>query len=223
MTASSSSSTSSAAPIRAVIFDCDGTLVDSETISLAVLMECVAEQGLHITHEEAMERFAGNELSVVFREFESRLGRKLPDDFLDSFRQRQMSHLEERVEAIPGAHDLLGGIELPYCVASNAPLNKIQLVLRTTGLIRHFDESRIFSAYQVQVWKPEPDLFLLAADRLGIDPRECAVVEDSIFGVKAGLAAGMQVFAYDPHQRLPDEFPTVRSVSQLAELSDILM
>ena len=210
------------APIRAVIFDCDGTLVDSETISLAVLMDCVAEQGLHITHEEAMERFAGNELSVVFREFESRLGRSLPDDFLDAFRQRQMSHLEEKVQAIPGAHDLLTGIDKPFCVASNAPLNKINLVLNTTGLIEHFDESRIFSAYQVNVWKPEPDLFLLAAERLGIDPRECAVVEDSIFGVKAGLAAGMQVFAYDPHQRLPGEYQDVRRVQQLAELIDVL-
>lgn len=204
-----------------MIFDCDGTLVDSETISLAVLMQCVAEQGLHISHEEAMERFAGNELSVVFREFESRLGRALPDDFLDSFRQRQMSHLEEKVEAIPGADDLLQTLALPFCVASNAPLNKINLVLKTTGLIRHFDESRIFSAYQVEVWKPEPDLFLLAAERLGFAPEECAVVEDSIFGVKAGLAAGMQVFAYDPHSRLPEGYSAVPSVSHLGKLTNV--
>ena len=88
---------------------------------------------------------------------------------------------------------------------SNAPLDKIRLCLETTGLRGWFPDSAIFSAYQISVWKPEPDLFLKAANVLGVEPEKCAVVEDSIFGVKAGLAAGMQVFAYDPHNRIPAE------------------
>lgn len=212
----------SAPEIKAVIFDNDGTLVDSETISLAVLIDCVAEQGLEISHEEAMERFAGNELSVVFREFEERLGRALPEDFLDSFRERQMGVLEERVQPVAGADELLSSMTVPFCVASNAPLNKVNLCLKSTGLIRHFDQSNIFSAYQLNVWKPEPDLFLMAAESLGVAAENCAVVEDSIFGLKAGLAAGMQVFGYDPHQKLPKDLGAVTFVKALNELTAML-
>lgn len=208
--------------IKAVIFDCDGTLVDSETISLAILVECVAEQGLHISHEEAMERFAGNELSVVFHEFEERLGRPLPDDFLDSFRHRQMETLGQRVQPIAGAAELLQSICLPMGVASNAPLDKVNLCLRTTGLLPHFQADKIFSAYQIQKWKPEPDLFLMAAESLGVAPESCAVIEDSVFGLKAGLAAGMQVFGYNPHEKLPTDFGTVTYVKALAELHSLI-
>ena len=203
--------------IQAVIFDCDGTLVDSETHSLAVLVEHVAEFGLNITHAEAMERFAGNELSVVFREFEQRLGHSLPETFLDEFRHRQMSVLEQNVTAIDGAHELIGSLSLPFCVASNAPLNKINLCLTTTGLIPHFHESRIFSAYQINAWKPRPDLFLMAAEALGIPPENCAVVEDSHFGIDAGLAAGMQVFAFDPHNK----FSAFNDITRIASLNEL--
>ncbi len=204
--------------IQAVIFDCDGTLVDSETHSLAVLVEYVAELGLHVTHKEAMERFAGNELSVVFREFEKRLGRPLPESFLDEFRQRQMSVLEEHVQAIHGADDVLTGLELPFCVASNAPLNKVNLCLTVTGLLKHFHENRIFSAYQINAWKPRPDLFLMAAEALKTAPKHCAVVEDSHFGIDAGLAAGMQVFAFDPHEKLKltKDVTRIHSLMQLS-------
>ena len=208
--------------IKAVIFDCDGTLVDSETISLAILTECVAEYGLQITHAEAMERFAGSELSAVFHEFQERLGHKLPDDFLDSFRDRQMSVLQEQVQVIEGADELLSAMMLPFCVASNAPLNKVNLCLTSTGLIRHFEAARIFSAYQINAWKPAPDLFLMAAESLGIAAENCAVIEDSVFGLKAGLAAGMQVFGFDPHQKLPQDLGPVRYFDRLSQLSSLL-
>ena len=211
-------------PIEAVIFDNDGTLVDSETLSLQVLVDYVAELGLHISHAEAMERFAGNELSVVFGEFEERLGKKLPDGFLAEFRRRQMSLLATHVEAVDGAADLVESLNKPFCLASNAPLDKIRLCLETTGLRQLFPDTIIFSAYQINVWKPEPDLFLNAASTLGFEPQKCAVVEDSIFGIKAGLAAGMQVFAYDPHGRIPaSELLGVRGhVESLRDLIDVL-
>jgi HAD superfamily hydrolase (TIGR01509 family) len=208
--------------IKAVIFDCDGTLVDSETLSLAVLVQHVAEFGLEISHAEAMERFAGNELSVVFSEFEDRLGRKLPEDFLDTFRSRQMDVLREQLQPVAGVHDLLDAMQVPFCVASNAPVSKIQLCLETVGLIHHFDESVIFSAYQIKRWKPEPDLFLMAAERMQVAPQHCAVVEDSVFGIKAGLAAGMQVYGYDPHENLTGQFENVQLVRSLSELQRLL-
>jgi len=204
--------------IEAVIFDCDGTLVDSETLSLAVLVEFVAEFGLEIPHEEALQEFAGNELSVVFRTIEERLERSLPDNFMDNFRKRQIAVLHKELQAIDGAHDLLASLHLPFCVASNAPLNKIAVCLQTTGLDRHFTPDRIFSAYQIEVWKPEPDLFLKAAHDIGVAPENCAVVEDSRFGIRAGLAAGMQVFAYGPHQPVSDNLSNVHTIRHLNEL-----
>jgi len=212
----------SASEIQSVIFDCDGTLVDSETLSLAVLIEHVAEFGLEITHAEAMERFAGNELSVVFAEFEERLGRKLPEDFLDDFRDRQLGILKAQLQPVPGVHDLLDAVQQPMCVASNAPLNKVNICLETVGINHHFAPQRIFSAYQISKWKPLPDLFLMAAEALGTAPQHCAVVEDSVFGIKAGMAAGMQVFGFDPHDRLAQQFPDVRCVNSLTELQPLL-
>ena len=204
--------------IKAIIFDCDGTLVDSETHSLQVLVDLIAEFGLEVTHEEALERFSGHELSVVFAEFEERLGRKLPGDFLQQFRTRQLPVLAERVTAIDGAGPLLASLTVPFCVASNAPLNKVTLCLKTAKLDGHFPAERRFSAYEVEKWKPDPALFLMAAERLGVAPEHCAVVEDSRFGVQAGLNAGMQTFAYDPHRQFTDR-QDVTSVQRLAELS----
>lgn len=203
--------------IQAIIFDCDGTLVDSETVSLTVLVEYIAEFGLTIPVEEALERFAGGELPIVFAEVEERLGRKLPEDHLDQFRTRQLARLAQGVDIIDGVEELLSGLTLPYCVASNAPLNKVGLCLETSGLDRFFPEERRFSAYQIRKWKPEPDLFLLAAEALDANPAECAVVEDSIYGVDAGIAGGMQVFAYDPKGELPRR-EGVRHVTSIHEL-----
>lgn len=207
-------------PIEAIIFDNDGTLVDSETLSLRVLTEQVATLGLKISHAEAMERFAGNEMAVVLREFEDRLGQALPETFLDDFRHRQMAVLEEQVEAVDGAQELIGSLNKPFCVASNAPQEKIQLCLAVTGLAKWFPASHVFSAYDIQAWKPSPDLFLTAAKSMNIAPRSCAVVEDSLFGINAGLAAGMQVYAYDPHDKFQEEdiSGVRRSVTDLRDL-----
>ena len=185
-------------PIEGVIFDCDGTLVDSESLSISILLELVSEFGLILPYQQTLRQFAGNDLSVVFRSLEQKIGHAFPNDFLKRFRERQIAVLKEQVQAIHGAADLLGAMTLPVCVASNAPLNKINVCLETTGLHRYFTESRIFSAYQINTWKPAPDLFLVAAKSLGIAPECCAVVEDSSFGIDAGLSAGMQVFAFDP-------------------------
>ena len=186
-------------PIEAVIFDCDGTLVDSESLSISVLVDFVAEFGLEIPYDIALREFSGNDLAAVLSSIEHRLNRALPKDFRERFRDRQISVLKEQLLAINGAEDLLSTMTLPACVASNAPLHKINVCLQTTGLHRYFAESCVFSAYQIQTWKPAPDLFLLAAEALGVAPERCAVVEDSSFGIDAGLAAGMQVFAFDPH------------------------
>jgi beta-phosphoglucomutase-like phosphatase (HAD superfamily) len=114
---------------------------------------------------------------------------------------------------------LVESLNVPYCIASNAPADKIELSLRVTGLLPLFEGS-IHSAYQIGCWKPDPALFLHAARGMGVAPEQCAVVEDSIAGVRAGIAAGMAVFAYQPHSvdaRLP---PGVRIFSHFDELRD---
>ena len=189
-------------PILGVIFDCDGTLVDSEPISLRVLVELIDELGHAIEHKVAVARWAGRDLAEVFKEIETEMGKPLPEDFLETFRAHQLARLEVEVQPVPGAEQVLSTITLPFCVASNAPKNKVLLCLTSAGLLKHVPEEQVFSAYDVNAWKPKPDLFLHAAEEIGVRPKNCAVVEDSCVGVQAALSAGMQVFAYDPHEQM---------------------
>ena len=207
-------------PIKAILWDCDGTLVDSEVISLKVLVDLVAHHGLSIPPQQAVEEWSGCDLHEVIEEIGRRLGKPLPANFIDTFREHQLARLAVDVQPVAFAESLLTGMSLPYCVASNAPQNKIRLCLQTTGLLPYVDPNLIFSAYDIQAWKPKPDLFLLAAERLGVAPKACAVVEDSGVGIDAGLAAGMVVFGYDPHHRLPSR-PGVIEVSCLDQLRPI--
>lgn len=204
-------------PIEAVIFDCDGTLVDSETLSISILLDFAAEFGHNLAYEDALQQFAGVDLAVIIQNIELQLGDALPDDFMDRFRARQLPILREQLQTIHGAKELLEALNRPTCVASNAPLSKINVCLETTGLDVFFTKSRIFSAYQIETWKPSPDLFLMAAEFLQVAPERCAVVEDSRFGIEAGLAAGMQVFAFDPHEvhAADDRITAVRCLTDL--------
>lgn len=208
--------------IKAVIFDCDGTLVDSEVISMRVLQSLAAEHGLQLSFEEAMNSFAGNELAVVLQILETKLGSALPDDFLDTFRGRQLAELADSLQAIDGVNEVLPELCVPFCVASNAPLTKVELCLNTTGLNQYFSQDRIFSAYTIERWKPEPDLFLAAADAMQIAPADCVVVEDSSFGIEAGLSAGMHVLGYDPHDQLSDDFPAVVMCKSFSQFRNYL-
>jgi HAD superfamily hydrolase (TIGR01509 family) len=182
---------------EAIIFDCDGTLVDSEVLGNQVLVECVAELGLAIPLEEALARFTGARMADSIAYIEQRLGRSVPSGFVAGMRERMGAVFQERLQPVAGVEAVLQALQVPLCVASNGPGEKMAVSLRTTGLLPYFG-GRIFSAYEVGSWKPAPGLFLYAAEAMGIAPERCAVVEDSILGVEAGIAAGMQVFAYAP-------------------------
>lgn len=216
-----------APPIKTVIFDCDGTLVDSETITSEVLVEFIGEFGLAMERDESLSLFVGREMAEIIQELETRLGSRLPEHFTDRFRRRQAAALEERLLPIEGADRLLQSLHVPISLASNAPREKIEINLRVTGLGRHFPEDRVFSAYDINAWKPQPDLFLHAADRTGFEPMHCAVVEDSPAGVEAALLAGMQVFCYAPGgdlrwTEMTKDFDRVRVVSSLSDLQPLL-
>ena len=207
-----------APPVQAVIFDCDGTLVDSESIGTALLAEHFSAFGLTLTAEEAFAAYRGRKLAECMAEVEERLGRRLPESFIPEFRAASAEAFRTRLRAIEGALDLVASLSLPICVASNGPRDKIELCLSVTGLLPYF-EGRIFSAYDVGSWKPEPGLFLHAARALDVDPADCLVVEDSPVGVAAAQAAGMRVVAYVPagaHDAGMAGVPVVATLGEIA-------
>jgi len=203
-----------------VIFDHDGTLVDSENITLAVVAEIALEAGAEIRPEDPDE-FVGADLHVVFEEIERRTGKPLPANIFDHFRERQTAEIEKGLKEIEGATSLLSSLPLPHAVASNAPVAKMELCLGATDLLRFFPDGHLISAYDVEAWKPDPAVFLRAAQVLDIEPANCAVVEDSLPGVNGALAAGMHVFALDPKGRF-GEIEGVTTLGSLSEFADHL-
>ncbi|UKY53525.1 HAD-IA family hydrolase [Streptomyces inhibens] len=180
-----------------VIFDCDGVLVDSETLSSRAMRELAAEEGLDFSPVQALEFIRGRKVAEWVAQLEVRLGRALPAGFVPEFRSRSAALFATELRPVPHVKQVIDDLVLPFCTASSAPREKILNTLGLTGLLSSF-EDRIYSAYEVGVWKPDPGLFLHAAADLGAPARQCAVVEDSLVGVQAGTAAGMAVFGYAP-------------------------
>jgi HAD superfamily hydrolase (TIGR01509 family) len=184
-----------------VIFDCDGVLVDSESIGCKVISEMITEQGLPMTPEEADQNFTGGNWYSTVAYVEERIGRKLPEDFEREYRLRSARAFEKDLKPIRGIEDLIKSLSINICVGSNGPREKILPNLRITGLDKYFNNNNIFSAYDIKKWKPDPGLYLHAADRMGFQPTDCIVVEDTIHGVRAAKAAGMRVLGYGGHGR----------------------
>ena len=180
-----------------MIFDCDGVLVDSVGLAGEVLAEYLNDLGFAVTRQEATRRFGSGKMADYVARFERDTGKHLPDKFEQELRSRRDETFRERLRPVEGAVELVQSLGVPSCVASNGPMAQIELSLRIVGLHDHF-AGRIFSAYSVRAWKPNPQLFLHAGNKLGVSPAECAVIEDSELGVLAGVQAGMQVFAFFP-------------------------
>lgn len=178
-----------------VIFDCDGVLVDSEPIALRLLLSTLAAAGLVLTPREADELFLGRSLATT-REIVARdYGVTVSDAALDAMRRELYAAFADELQPIPGIAETLDALSSPYCVASSSQPERIELSLRVTGLWSRF-EGRAFSSTMVKHGKPAPDLFLLAAERLGHDPADCLVVEDSPAGIMAAQAAEMRVVGF---------------------------
>ncbi len=183
---------------RSVIFDCDGVLVDTELISNTVLAALLTEAGIPTTYEDCMRDFRGRSLESVFAIVSAREGPPPPADLPQRYYAEVEAVFARELEPVPGVIAALDRIALPTCVASSGPHHKMAVTLRTTGLWERF-EGRIFSASEVAAGKPAPDLFLHAAARMGFDPATTAVVEDSLPGVEAAVAAGMRALAFARH------------------------
>jgi HAD superfamily hydrolase (TIGR01509 family) len=178
-----------------VIFDCDGVLVDSEIIFARVLAECLNEAEFPATAAEALALGFGRNRFTLAEAVERRYGRVLPEGFIETMRERSSLVLERELRPMPGVTELLEALPRARCVASNGHLTRVRGRLALTGLLRFFDP-HVFSATQVAIGKPAPDLFLLAARQLGTAPASCVVIEDSTIGVTAAVAAGMPVVGF---------------------------
>ena len=179
----------------AVIFDCDGVLVDTELISNTVLAALLTAAGLPTTLEQCLRDYRGRSMTSVMALATARHGAPLPADLAERYYADMKSAFACEGHAVPGIVDALDQIALPSCVASSGPHHKMEVTLRRAGLWERF-AGRIFSATEVEHGKPAPDLFLHAARSMGFDPARTAVVEDSVPGVQAARAAGMRALAF---------------------------
>jgi HAD superfamily hydrolase (TIGR01509 family) len=178
-----------------LIFDCDGVLIDSETISCRVDAECFTEAGFPITIEEVTERFVGVSSAHMFSWIEQHHGRKLPEDFPQRLKARLQEAFARDLQPMPGIVTILESVPTARCVASSSYPDRLSFTLGHTGLLDFFAPN-IFSASMVTHGKPAPDLFFYAAQRMGRPPQDCLVIEDSRAGVIAARAAGMRVLGF---------------------------
>jgi HAD superfamily hydrolase (TIGR01509 family) len=181
-----------------VIFDCDGVLVDSEPLTNRILAEMITEAGWPIEVAECCATFNGRTIKSVMQMVEAKLDIQLPADWEAAYNKQIHLVLAEQIEAIPGIEEVLNELavrQIKVCVASSAPVEKMQITLGKTGLWDRFAPD-IFSATMVENGKPAPDLFLFAARQMEIVAEHCLVVEDSPTGAQAARAAGMACIGY---------------------------
>tara|TARA_B100000586_G_scaffold214828_1_gene161803 strand:+ start:266 stop:904 length:639 start_codon:yes stop_codon:yes gene_type:complete len=178
---------------KCIIFDCDGTLVDSEEVTNQIIAEMAGELGVKMTGEEATATFVGKTLDAVLYKMRELSGNEIPDDWLPRLIQRVSEAWKTELSPVDGVRDLLENLKIPICVASNGETIHINQSLKITGLHDFFD-GNIFSATDIGVPKPAPDLFLYAAKKMGFKPEQCVVVEDSVTGVIAASRAKIKVY-----------------------------
>ncbi|MEW2066943.1 HAD family hydrolase [Streptomyces sp. NPDC007346] len=207
-----------------VIFDNDGVLVDSEPIANTILAGYLTELGHPTSYEESLRDYMGAAMHRVHDLVEERAGEKLPADFESVLYARTFAAFQEELVVVDGVEDVLGKLVadgVAYCVASSGSHEKIRVGHRKTGIDQWFEEEWIFSSEDVGRGKPAPDLFLHAAERMGVAPERCVVIEDSPLGVEAARAAGMDVYGFTsmmPAERLTGVTGYFSDMAQLPEL-----
>jgi HAD superfamily hydrolase (TIGR01509 family) len=186
---------SAADSISLVIFDCDGVLIDSEMISTAVMVEMLQPLGVMLDQRHVLEHFVGHPYPVVAGKIAASHGAPLPARFEEAYRAALLTRFARELTAMPGIMEVLEALAVPYCAATSSAPERARESLRIAGLAQHFGE-RVYTVSMVERVKPAPDLFLLAAERMGVAPARCLVVEDSPLGIAAARAAGMKVWLF---------------------------
>jgi HAD superfamily hydrolase (TIGR01509 family) len=213
----------SGSPWKLVIFDNDGVVVDSEPLAEEAMSGALDAAGHPMTPEEIGGTLRGTTLVASRRILEERIGHPLPADFEDRYTTALNELMRTQLQAVPGVDRVLDRLDaagIAYCVASSGRRERVQFALSTVGLLRRFDD-HWWGAEDVVHGKPAPDLFLLAAEKMGARPQDCVVVEDAEFGVQAARAAGMAVFGFaarTPAEKLAGADYIFKDMSELPAL-----
>jgi HAD superfamily hydrolase (TIGR01509 family) len=205
-----------------IIFDCDGVLVDSESLAARVFSEHLAGFNIAIAAQECERKFRGQTMDYCLKLLQQEYPGALPDDFLHSLAVATTVAFGRELQPVAGIEPVLQWLVArgtPFCVASNGALSKIRHSLEVTGLLSYFGDHR-FSVEQVKQGKPAPDLFLMAAERMGFTPRQTLVVEDSVAGVTAAVRAGMSVVRYGAPMQI--EGREIDNFMDMAALPEII-
>ncbi len=208
--------------VKCIIFDCDGTLVESEILCCQAHVNIYGELGHSYSRDDIASRFAGTNLNLILATIKAETGISLPNDELEQRFRAECSRLFKlHLEAVDGVPELLSHLSkqaVSICVASNAPQTKMREVLGATGLDHYFQE-RLFSCYDINRWKPEPDILFHSAEQMGYALDECIFVDDSHSGAMAGVNAGVRTFHYVPHDvTTAIEHPLVTPISSMSDL-----
>ena len=213
---------------QAVLFDCDGVLVDSEPLTNGVLRDMLHEHGWTMTSAECMDFFVGKAVRDERAAIERHTGKPLTEVWMDEFYARRNAALKLSLVAIEGALDAVGDVHAHFlgriACASGADRFKVEMQLTKVGLMPYF-EGRIFSGHEMPRSKPAPDVYLAAAAALGVGASRCLVVEDSVTGVLAGVAAGATVVGYSPSSfghGSPEALRAAGATQVMTHLSELL-
>lgn len=206
--------------IKCLIFDCDGTLVDSEYLCNLGLEIKLRDYGIESSANEMMKNYRGGKLADILHSIEQKHNILIKENFILEYRALVDELFEKELKPCKGVLEFLNENNLPVCVASSGPVKKINKALEITGLKKYFDE-KIFSSYEINSWKPDPDVFLYAAKMMEINPSECLVIEDSLKGIEAGLKAGMKTILFDP-MNLYDNVKSVQRIDKMNKLRAVI-
>jgi HAD superfamily hydrolase (TIGR01509 family) len=209
-----------------LIFDCDGVLVDSERLANATLAEMMTSLGCPMTTEEAIRAFTGRSLADVVALAESLLGRPIPATIGKQYGERLLARFHSELAPVAGVRAAIAALPYRKCVASSSTRERLALSLELTGLAPLFGQ-HVYSATQVARGKPAPDLFLFAAQSTGETPSACIVIEDSVLGIQAALAAGMGAIGFAGASHATDDLAqslaaagAATVISSMAELPE---
>ena len=178
-----------------VIFDCDGVLIDSEIISAKMLVDELARLGVAIDLDYVARHFLGRSYPTVMQQIREEFGLDLPEAFEEQYRNRLLAAFERDLTIMPGVAEVVAGLAVPYCIATSSSPRRARRSLEIVAF-PGLEETPLFTASMVEHGKPAPDLFLLAAEKMGVKPRDCLVIEDSLNGIRAAHAAGMEVLRF---------------------------
>ena len=196
--------------IELVVFDCDGVVIDSEILSANVLIDMLATFGVAIDPIYVQQHFLGCSFKTVAQNIYQHFSVQLPSDFEATYRKKLLQQFSTQLKTTAGIEKVLTQLSTPYCIATSSSPSRTEKALNIVRLYDHFAPN-IFTSEEVKRGKPAPDLFLHAAKKMGVDAKNCLVIEDSQAGVQAGLSAGMQVLHYSGGQHLQNNINHVKN------------